>query len=232
MNYYRDTDEKLFDFRINKTAILNYICSVKLIQIDNVLVDVNAFANKSWMCDRLQCDYNKTAKSCGTCCNGGGIIAPHDELKVTKYIPNAKKYLKKEKIQILENEDLCQSQYQLNESKGTCVFLAESGFDRFCSLHKVADELGVEAIETKGFDCFIEPIEMIALDSGMIFLTVINNTNYQISRWGNALPCVDNAFINAPSLIYSARKILEYTFGKPFYEQLKVKVEMEEKNIG
>lgn len=225
MYYYRDIEEKLLDFRINRTDILNYLSSVKLIQIDNVLIDIDAFTNKKWMCDRLQCIHNSTKKKCGTCCNGGGIISPNDELKVVKYIPNVKKYISKEKIQILENKELCQSQYQLNESKGTCVFLAEDGFDRFCSLHKVSADLGVNAIETKGFDCFIEPIEMIVLDSGMIFLTVISSTNYQISRWGNALPCVDKPFINAPHIIFSAQEILEYSLGKTIYKKMKAKIE-------
>lgn len=228
MYYYRDTKEKLLDFRMNKQEILQYIDSVQIVQIDNVLVDINTFVGRRWMCDRMRCTHNKTFKSCGTCCNGGGIISPNDELKISKYISGVKKYLEKDKVSKLEKGELCQSQYQLNESKGTCIFLAESGFDRFCSLHKVADDLGIDTVNTKGFDCFIEPIEMIVLDSGMIFLTVINSSNYKISRWGNALPCVDSPFLNAPPIIETAKRILEYALGKDFYNQLKERIKIED----
>ena len=228
MYYYRDTEEKLLDFRMNQQEILQYIDSVKIVQIDNVLIDINAFVNKRWTCNREMCSHNKTSNGCGTCCNGGGIVSPCDEWKISRYISYVKKYLEKDKISKLEKGELCQGQYQLNETEGTCIFLSTLDFDRFCSLHKVADDLCINTENVKGFDCFIEPIEMIDLDSGMIFLTVINNSNYYISRWGNALPCVDKPFKDAPSIIDSARNILEYALGQEFYKQLKIKVEMEE----
>jgi len=123
MHYYRGTGELLTDFRPDAKAVNEYISTIELFRINDILVDIDIFANRRWCCDRFKCKYHATSDHCGTCCGGGGIVSPYNEETIKLYLPDTYKYLTKQKQEILQRGDICQSKYQFNSVGGTCIFL-------------------------------------------------------------------------------------------------------------
>ncbi len=220
MYYYRMSGEKLLDFAPNESDVEDYLNSIEKIIVNNIVIDIKLFTNLLWSCNRYKCIYNATENHCGTCCDGGGIISPLDEERISFFLADTYKYLPEKKIQEIKENGFVGSRYQFSEIDKTCIFLSTLGRDYFCSLHKVANDKKLPINWVKTFDCFIEPLEIIVLNNGLKFITVVTEENVKISRWGNVLPCVTQPIINSPLLITSMKHVFTATFGLKFYNTL------------
>lgn len=232
LHYYRTTGEQLADFCPDESAVNKYIENINIKLINNIWVDIDLFTTRKWKCDRFKCTYNSTEHNCGTCCAGGGIVSPVDEETVKKYIPDALKYLTIEKQEILKRGEICESKYKFNSDRDTCVFLSTISSDYCCSLHKVALDNNISILSVKTFDCCIEPLDVIVLNNGELFLTAITENNLDVGRWGNVLPCIVNPFEDSPFLVESMKETLINLFGSEFYVALESEIESRRKELG
>lgn len=223
MRYYRATDDEVPTQRFTpeeEELVTDYLSRIETVKLGNVIVDIRAFAIRRWECDRFACPYNATPLLNGTCCDGGGIVSPLAEESIQHYLIDAIKYLSHDKCQVLLNEGMVAERHKFREVNGTCVFLAVKGSDRFCALHRVAEDKHIPVFSVKSFDCCLAPLEIIWLNTTELFLTLASNETEAFVRWRFKFPCIEDPWPKAPPIYVATRHLITYIFGPSFYDDL------------
>jgi hypothetical protein len=223
MRYYRATDDVVPTQRFTpeeEELVTDYLSRIDKVKLGHVIVDIKAYAVTRWECDRFVCPHAATPLLNGTCCDGGGIVSPMAEETIQHYVGDAIKYLSPNKCQVLLNEGMTAERHKFWEVDGTCVFMAIREKDRFCALHRVAEDKHIPVFSVKSFDCCLAPLEIIWLDDMELFLTIASNETEEFVRWRFKFPCVENPWPKAPPVHVTARHLLTYIFGPSFYDEL------------
>lgn len=220
MLYYRNKEEMINEIKPDKEKVIKYLKNVKIYEIGNVLVDVEKIVNRRWSCQPQICKDILTPEFHGTCCDGGGIITPYFEKKVHQHIPYIANYLTEKKSEILQQEGVLLRKYHMNEVDGECIFLARDENGYFCSFHRLAEEKNLPIDKIKPFDCCIAPLEIIILDDGKIFLTLVTRETADFSRWGGCMECVENPLPNSPKVYQAMEYYIRIVFGDEFFRKL------------
>lgn len=220
MQYYRITGEQFDDFKPDSNLVNEYLEKIDTIKIRNIIVDKKAIIQREWTCNPEYCIFHASDNFNGTCCDGGGIVTPYNEKMLELYIDDAAKYLSQEKANLLHQGKLTLCRYKLNEINDECVFLANEGRNRFCSLHRISETKKIPVYSVKPFDCCISPLEIIILDNGDIFITLATAETEKFVRWRNFMDCVENPLKNSLPIFKTMEYNLRYLFGNEFYNQL------------
>lgn len=218
MRYYRDTIEEFEKLAPDEESVLEYIKKIKTVSIEGVLVDIDAFSRTRWQCS-AQCSH--------TCCDGGGICTPANERKALDFIPLTYKYLPIENTKKIETGRMKCKEYKLAEEQGRCIlYFEENGYGR-CALHRVALDRKIPIQSVKSFDCFIEPLELIWLNDGKLFMTISIKENTNIVRWKCMLPCMEKQQKTAPYAYVTLKDVIIYILGSDFYDKFRLVIEKE-----
>jgi len=220
IQYYRNTGERFEDYKPDSNLVNEYIGKIEIIKIGNINVDKNAIVNRKWSCDPQHCTFHASENFTGTCCDGGGIVSPYNEKILELYINNAVKYLSEEKANLLHQGQMTLCRYKLNEINDECIFLANEGRNRFCSLHRISEINHIPVYSVKPFDCCISPLEIIILDNEEIFITLATAETAKFVRWRNFMDCVEKPLIDSIPVYKTMEYHLRYLFGNEFYNQL------------
>lgn len=223
MRYYRATDDEVPTQRFTpeeEKLVTDYFSRIEKVKLGHVFVDIKAFALTRWECDRFVCPNAATPLLNGTCCDGGGIVSPMAEESIQHYVVDTIKHLSPKKCQVLLDEGMVAERHKFREVDGSCVFLAVRERDRFCALHRVAEDKHIPIFSVKSFDCCLAPLEIIWLDDTELFLTIGAKETADFVRWRFNFPCVENPWAKAPPIHITTRHLLTYIFGPAFYDEL------------
>ncbi|HOG45885.1 MAG TPA: hypothetical protein PLJ35_15450 [Anaerolineae bacterium] len=234
---------------IGNDELGSFVRRRELVDLDGVLVDVEAILRRRYRCDCTSClQVRADGKLAGDCCDGAEVrISAGERRAILAHLPGMVPYMEAAPRQALEarlvrahrdpSRAYCapvQVEGQPSDlvalrrqPGGACIFrsIQRKGGRSYavCAIHSYLLERGLPLWGIKPITCLVWPLAVAPLYDGHILLTVHSPETYLFTFEGYrhaSRPCLLNPPEDAPLVYQSCGPDLRHLFGARFYERL------------
>ncbi len=227
----------------------SFVRSRELVEIDGVLVDVDAIVRRRYTCDCTSCLHEAAGgEPAGDCCHGAEIrLSAGERQGILAHLPGILPHMEPAPRQALEARlararrdptlafcypvrvqgrltDLVALRRQPDTNCSFRYIQRQGGRSyAFCAIHSYLLEHKLALWGIKPLTCLVWPLALVPLADGHLLLTLHTLESYMFTgegRFHASRPCLTSPPPNAPFVYQTCEPDLRRLFGDRFYERL------------